>query len=314
MSRLHRTEAIRTILETAHTYTEILDQLVQDGYKASFRTIQRDVETLKERYPERWVEGTSEDGRKKWFRIKPATASAKHAMKDLTVLRVVRQLRDLDDDRIETAITLLANSYPGATPGVAMTEQEMPFIEIGEHEADDINLDVLQDVVTAIQQGYLIHLTYDNNVRKDKLPLRLLEYKGRLYLIAWSSTRKRYEPYRLDRLTAVVRSDSPAVNKRFHFNDFMETRFGLWEGDPPVAHNVVVEITEEATAQNFRDRKWHPSQTITNLDNGGIRISMRCGLSPELTSWILHWTPKIKVIEPQELKDKIRALHMEGLG
>ena len=94
----------------------------------------------------------------------------------------------------------------------------------------------------------------------------------------------------------------------------METRFGLWEGDPPVAHNVIIEIIDAATAQNFRDRKWHPSQEITNLDNGGIRISLRCGLSPELTSWILHWTPKIKVIEPQALQDKIRALHMEGLG
>lgn len=313
MSRHNRMKTIRSFLAVARTYDEIYQYLQHGEFAADKRTIKRDVADLKADYEDRWEEGTA-GNRSKWFRIKSATTSAKHAMKDLTVLRVVKQLRDLDDKRIDKAIELLSTSYPGASHEVTMSEQEMPFIEIGEHDGDDIDLDVLQDVVTAIQRGHIIHLTYQGKIRKDKLPLRLLEYKGRLYLIAWSKTRERYEPYRIDKVSAVELSGAPPVHKKFNFNDFMETRFGLWEGDPPVAHNVVVEIADKATAENFRDRKWHPSNTVTNLDNGGIRISMRCGLSPELTSWILHWTPKIKVIEPQELKDKIRALHEQGLG
>jgi predicted DNA-binding transcriptional regulator YafY len=40
---------------------------------------------------------------------------------------------------------------------------------------------------------------------------------------------------------------------------------------------------------------------------------MQCGLSPELDSWILHWTPKIKVVEPPELRQRINDLHRRGL-
>jgi predicted DNA-binding transcriptional regulator YafY len=225
------------------------------------------------------------------------------------VERAIRQLAAIDtSDNVRAAVELLSKAQPLTSGSVLLAEQDMPYIEIGDYQGGGIDIDVLQSLVDAIQSKQLIRFLYRGNRRGEKLPLRILEYKGLLYVIVWTAEHQRYEPYRVDGITDVLPSQTTAPHKTFDFDEFMSTRFGLWEGSPPETRTVVVDICDPLTALNFKERRWHPSQVITDLPDGGVRITMRCGLSPELTSWILHWTPKIQVVEPYDLRVTVAEL------
>jgi predicted DNA-binding transcriptional regulator YafY len=60
------------------------------------------------------------------------------------------------------------------------------------------------------------------------------------------------------------------------------------------------------------ERKWHHTQKFTKLDGGWVKMTMEVGLAPDLYSWIGGFFGDCKVIEPVELKEKMRGLHLEG--
>jgi len=310
MSRHDAIHIMRNLLEAqARTLQEIMTHLSDEGYAVDERTVRRHLSTLKSESGVHWQEGTSTIGRRKWYRIATLHSRSQQVLAPFIVERAIRQLAAIDtSDNVRAAVELLSKAQPLTSGSVLLAEQDMPYIEIGDYQGGGIDIDVLQSLVDAIQSKQLIRFLYRGNRRGEKLPLRILEYKGLLYVIVWTAEHQRYEPYRVDGITDVLPSQTTAPHKTFDFDEFMSTRFGLWEGSPPETRTVVVDICDPLTALNFKERRWHPSQEITDLPDGGVRITMRCGLSPELTSWILHWTPKIQVVEPKDLRVTVAEL------
>ena len=48
-------------------------------------------------------------------------------------------------------------------------------------------------------------------------------------------------------------------------------------------------------------RKWHPSQQISDLPDGGVRLRMQTG-GRELVRWVLEWGCNCVEVEPGWLK------------
>ncbi|MCX6141315.1 MAG: WYL domain-containing protein [Candidatus Kapabacteria bacterium] len=153
-------------------------------------------------------------------------------------------------------------------------------------------------------------MTWINVAYRDKTktfqvaPCRLIPYLGRLYVAAWTETHKSYLTLAVDRIRSVADTpDAPTTFPDFTIDAFMANRFGLWSSEE--VDDVIVHIHPDAYEQ-FATRRWHPSQKLTDLPNGGLEIRMRTGIGHELTSWVLHWAPLITVIAPQRLKDEIK--------
>lgn len=306
--------AIRNLLESVpSSYDEIMEHLASDKYTADRRTIIRDVAVLKTEHEAHWRETIAKDGRGRQKRFSIAKPSSS-PLATFIINQAIEQLKHLDTETARDAVDLLAQAVPSRYRTLNFSTSELPYLRIGEYDGQGFDVGVLRDIVDAIQHQEVIRFTYTKvdrtDSRSEKLPLRMIEYKGRLYLITWSISRDRYEPYRLDGITRVINTGKRKEH-RFDFNDFMATRFGLWEG--PVI-DAVLEISDPPTAANFKERRWHPTQEIEDLDGGAIRLSMRCGMSLELISMILHWTPKIKVIAPPELRQAVMNKHHEYLS
>jgi predicted DNA-binding transcriptional regulator YafY len=58
-------------------------------------------------------------------------------------------------------------------------------------------------------------------------------------------------------------------------------------------------------ARLVRERQWHKSQKMRLADDGGMELTMRVGLAPDLENWILSWGDHAEVIEPLELRRRI---------
>lgn len=69
-------------------------------------------------------------------------------------------------------------------------------------------------------------------------------------------------------------------------------------------HEVVVEFSAEK-AHLVSSREWHPSQTVTALKNGRVRITFAAPNLAPIVSWILEWGPHARAIAPAALVEEV---------
>lgn len=89
--------------------------------------------------------------------------------------------------------------------------------------------------------------------------------------------------------------DSVSVDQR------MNQSFGVTHEEPM---DVAVRFTPEQ-ALYIRERIWHPTQEIEELDNGGLILRFRAGGFYEIKSWVLSYGAQAEVLEPYELRSEI---------
>jgi predicted DNA-binding transcriptional regulator YafY len=135
-------------------------------------------------------------------------------------------------------------------------------------------------------------------------------------MIVYDQSKRVYFVYAIDKIHAIRPAPNSKVqHHRFDEQKFMETRFGIWSSisdpkNPSGIYDVVVDVIDrdgkKYMLREFVDRKWHPSQKSEIIDEHTIRLSFRCGVSPELVSWVLRWAPHIRVVKPDFLKKEVR--------
>ena len=86
--------------------------------------------------------------------------------------------------------------------------------------------------------------------------------------------------------------------------------FGVWNytdtgGDE---HDVRV-IFRRYAGRVVAERRWHPSQEITDLkgEDGAVELRLRLRGVEEVARWVLSWGRWAEVLTPAELKKKVRV-------
>jgi predicted DNA-binding transcriptional regulator YafY len=87
--------------------------------------------------------------------------------------------------------------------------------------------------------------------------------------------------------------DSPA--------DVFPDSLGAFSGTP---ERVVIEFSA-AEAPYVREREFHASQSIEDLPNGRLRLTMNVVIDWELQAWVMGFGPAAKVIEPAAFAQRI---------
>ena len=134
-------------------------------------------------------------------------------------------------------------------------------------------------------------------------PLRLLHYRGGLYVIS-------RVPYYDSLITqAVERFESvEATGETFEPPDHLpidervSDAFGVSYEEPM---EMAVRFTEEQ-APYIRERIWHPSQELEELPDGRVVLRLRAGGFYEIRSWVLSFGAAAEVLEPAELREAVR--------
>ena len=94
--------------------------------------------------------------------------------------------------------------------------------------------------------------------------------------------------------------------KDFSIENALRDSFGVHSGK--AEHHVVIRFNE-LVADYIREKKWHASQELKNLSNGGVELSLRLSSLVEVQRWILSWAGNAQVVAPEELK---RAVQQAG--
>ena len=90
---------------------------------------------------------------------------------------------------------------------------------------------------------------------------------------------------------------------------YLGTSFGIWtDSDNPTAKQVVRIQLKGYAARLVQERRWHPTQQVTPLNNTGskVEVAFEVGRLEELIRWTLSWGSQAKVLEPPELKNRVQ--------
>ncbi|WP_205502513.1 helix-turn-helix transcriptional regulator [Rufibacter psychrotolerans] len=137
-------------------------------------------------------------------------------------------------------------------------------------------------------------------------PVLLLEYRNRWYLAAWHEEDQRFKTFGLERMQAPQLTNTPVQqDRRAEFLALKQDGLGVFIGPEHEVTEVVLRV-DATMAPYIKTVPLHPSQQVTEESSTGMVLLLRIILNPELESLILGYGEHVEVLEPKELREKIK--------
>lgn len=169
-------------------------------------------------------------------------------------------------------------------------------------------LPVLWEALRTQRQLSFHYQTFQQAMLKQYLvdPLVLLEYRNRWYLAAWDNSDKRFKTFGLERLQEPQLSrHTVQTDRRPQFLALKQDALGVFISPDQEVAEVVLRI-DSSMAPYIKTVPIHHSQNILEENASGMTVSLRIILNPELESAILSYGEHVEVLEPIELRERMR--------
>lgn len=141
--------------------------------------------------------------------------------------------------------------------------------------------------------------------RRRVRPYHLAHRENLWYLVAFDIERGALRTFALPRISSPqVRPATFVRPADFSPEKFFANALGVLGGDRD--YRVVIRFSA-AVADRVREREWHESQEWRDLPDGRLELRLRLGALPEIERWVLTWGADAEVVQPRELRQKLRA-------
>ena len=172
-----------------------------------------------------------------------------------------------------------------------------------------LDLDVFDRLAKATAGRRQLELSYRKPGRKETEarvvdPYHLANINGEWFLFAYCHLRKDLRTFVPARIAALRetgrRFERPP---RFSLERRLRDSFGVITGRGE--HRVVIRF-QEVVADYIREKKWHSSQVLVEMADGGVELRLRLSTLTEVHRWILTWGGHAIPIQPPELIEMVR--------
>lgn len=180
-----------------------------------------------------------------------------------------------------------------------------------------VNTAVWNTVLQAIREKKTLRMTYNSGWKKTKKPSRVIEpyyivnLAGDWYLLGTAGLNDQsIRQYKMARISSPIKSKASfTIPANFKIEQYLENVFGRYIGDPKTLVNIKIQFAKRI-ASLVMDRQFHRREKKTTLKNGNIVVEFPAtpaGPWPfyHVISWILSWGPDAKVLAPPELKKRV---------
>ncbi|MFC1868759.1 helix-turn-helix transcriptional regulator [Thermodesulfobacteriota bacterium] len=135
-------------------------------------------------------------------------------------------------------------------------------------------------------------------------PYKIWFFNGTFYLIGLCHMRNEVRIFALDRIKMLHQTnESFDIPEDFNFEEFIGSSFGVFQGKPI---NVKIWFSSDV-AGYIKEKVWHESQEIEEQNDGSIIFEAMVAGSEEIKFWIMNWGSKAEVLEPESLRNEIKA-------
>lgn len=276
------------------------------------RTLRRDLDAIESAGWPLLTERIA--GRTRWKLLDGArhAPALRFSPTELMALALSRRLiAPLEGTALHASLLSALSKASAALPpeGLALVQQlEGTFsVGLGPHKRYKHHREIVERVTHAITEKKRIQMRYDSAsrgriTRREVDPYRLWYASGGLYLIGYCHLRKEPRMFAVERIKSVTPTESPyQIPLHFDFEAFVEDSLTVMRG-PRI--NVELEF-DKATAAWMKDRIWHPSQQLTRLPGGKLRMALAIADSRELVGWILSFGSGVRVEKPDHLRSAV---------
>lgn len=144
-------------------------------------------------------------------------------------------------------------------------------------------------------------------------PYAMVLHRDSIYCVGFHTEKNEMRTFVLDRMrdTQIAYAETFDLPEDFNVDEYFQGEFGVFHSKEK--HKVVIDFDAKG-AEYVRMRKAHPSQKLTALAGGGVRLTMTVGNLNPVVSWVHEWGPRAKVIEPEQLLRTVRRELEETLA
>jgi predicted DNA-binding transcriptional regulator YafY len=135
-------------------------------------------------------------------------------------------------------------------------------------------------------------------------PYHLRFSDGAWYCIGYCHNRQEIRTFALDRILELSPTENKFENpKGFSIDKYLGSSWALERGKPT---RIVVEF-DPIVARYVRGRVWHASQEITEMPGRWLRLEITTGSLGEMQRWLMGFGSHARVIEPETLRNEMIA-------
>ena len=165
--------------------------------------------------------------------------------------------------------------------------------------------DLLKELRRALLYQYRVDLSYTPARRATEVyrfdPYTLLFYEGALYLGGYAHNREALRLFLIDRIEGVTVLDERfEVPETFSADALTGAAFGLIDEEP---QTIQVRFSVEIS-HLIRERTWHPSQEVVEIDDGSLLLTFKAGGEREILAWLYSYLPHVSVLRPEGLRQR----------
>jgi proteasome accessory factor B len=167
-----------------------------------------------------------------------------------------------------------------------------------------LDLKVFERLANATAERKQVELTYRKpGQREVELrtvdPYHFANINGEWFLFAYDHFRRDIRTFAPSRVKAVKPTGkSFARPDKFSLEQRLRDSFGVHSGQGEF--KVLIRFSEQV-ADYVREKKWHESQRLRDLRDGGVELSLKLSSLSEIERWVLSWGGNAVVLQPEEL-------------
>lgn len=167
-------------------------------------------------------------------------------------------------------------------------------------------IDTARRLFEAVRDRRVVEMKYfsaaANRVKGYSVePYRLALAQGGLYLMAWVPAYDQFRTFATERIERLSVSDETFKRTRELPARLFESSMGVFTGEP---EHIEIDFAPRV-AMIVRSRIWHDSQALSDLPDGGIRMTLSVSNDWALRSWLLGFGAAARVVSPVALADAI---------
>ncbi|NGO51094.1 helix-turn-helix transcriptional regulator [Allomesorhizobium camelthorni] len=301
----------------AHRQGVTLDDVV-DRFNVAMRTAQRMVHSLEDMFIDT-ESFTDELGRKRWrmrgngLRDFLTVTAEQTAALEVAIDAMVREGATAEAAHLRTIRDVVHALVPDnrairiETDHEALLEAMGLLARPGPRPLVDDSVSAV--VAEAIKGCTLIEFDYTSNDgrtrRRTVAPLGVL-IGNRRYLVGRDGDDDDGRPkhFRMDRMSDARSTNRSFVRpEKFDVRQFAAKAFGVFEREDEFGE-VVLRFSAEA-ASEARSYEFHPSQTVTQLEDGGLEVRFHASGHLEMAWHLYMWGDKVEVLAPERLRNLV---------
>ncbi|HEX4645602.1 MAG TPA: YafY family protein [Verrucomicrobiae bacterium] len=172
-----------------------------------------------------------------------------------------------------------------------------------------LNLEIFNTLGKAATQRRQLELIYRKPGRRETEvrvidPYHLANINGEWFLFAFDHLRKDIRTFVPARIKSIRPTGKTfARPQRFSLDKRLRGSFGVHsaQGEFEVALRF-----NELVADYIREKRWHDSQKLIELADGGVELRLKLSSLEEIERWVLGWGGNAVVIQPPELAGMVK--------